>query len=110
MSYVTVPLNASHKKSAFNCGNALLDNYLHVQAKQDVKRKLAACLSWLMKMIMSKGTSLYQARQFQRMHCRKRSRKNYRHIRICQSHFWGGWQSIVIIKGNVWVSSYSWMH
>ena len=43
MSYVTVPLNASHKKSAFNCGKALLDHYLHVQAKQDVKRKLAAC-------------------------------------------------------------------
>ena len=43
MSYVTVPLNPSHKKSAFNCGRALLDNYLHVQAKQDVKRKLAAC-------------------------------------------------------------------
>lgn len=43
MIYVSVPLNASHKKSAFNCGKALLDNYLHVQAKQDVKRKLAAC-------------------------------------------------------------------
>jgi GNAT superfamily N-acetyltransferase len=43
MSYVTVPLNAFHKKSVFNCGKALLDNYLHVQAKQDVKRKLAAC-------------------------------------------------------------------
>lgn len=43
MSYVTVPLNAFHKKSAFNCGKALLDNYLRRQAKQDVKRKLAAC-------------------------------------------------------------------
>ena len=43
MSYVTVPLNASHKKGSFNCGKPLLDNYLHTQVKQDVKRKLSAC-------------------------------------------------------------------
>ena len=43
MSYITVPLNASHKKKDFSCGNEMLDNYLHTQAKQDVKRKLAAC-------------------------------------------------------------------
>lgn len=42
MSYVTVALNASHKRRAFNCGKPLLDHYLHVQAKQDAKRKLAA--------------------------------------------------------------------
>ncbi len=38
-----VSLNASHKKDKFNCGKSNLDNYLHNQAKQDVKRKLAAC-------------------------------------------------------------------
>ena len=43
MSYSTVPLHTSHKKKDFNCGKTLLDNYLHTQAKQDVKRKLAAC-------------------------------------------------------------------
>lgn len=43
MSYVTAPLNASHKKGVFNCGKPMLDNYLHTQAKQDVKRKLSAC-------------------------------------------------------------------
>jgi predicted GNAT family N-acyltransferase len=43
MSYLTIPLNASHKKKDFNCGKPLLDNYLHIQAKQDVKRKLSAC-------------------------------------------------------------------
>ncbi|MFL5747764.1 MAG: GNAT family N-acetyltransferase [Niastella sp.] len=43
MSYLTIPLNASHKKKDFNCGKPLLDNYLHTQAKQDVKRKLSAC-------------------------------------------------------------------
>jgi ribosomal protein S18 acetylase RimI-like enzyme len=43
MSYATVPLNASHKKGAFNCGKPMLDTYLHSQAKQDVKRKLSAC-------------------------------------------------------------------
>jgi GNAT superfamily N-acetyltransferase len=41
--YTTVPLNSSHKKKEFKCGKELLDNYLHRQAKQDVKRKLAVC-------------------------------------------------------------------
>ncbi len=43
MQLNTVPLHSSHKKTAFKCGISLLDNYLHKQAKQDVKRKLAAC-------------------------------------------------------------------
>src|SRR6266540_383874 len=30
-------------KRNFNCNKSLLDNYLHAQAKQDVKRKLSAC-------------------------------------------------------------------
>ena len=41
--FVTEPLNSKHKKSEFSCGKAMLDNYLHRQAKQDVKRKLSAC-------------------------------------------------------------------
>jgi GNAT superfamily N-acetyltransferase len=43
MPFLTVPLSSSHKKEKFTCGKTLLDNYLHKQAKQDVKRKLAAC-------------------------------------------------------------------
>ncbi|MCK5458023.1 MAG: hypothetical protein KAI45_12920 [Melioribacteraceae bacterium] len=38
-----VPLKSSHIKKGFNCGKELLDKYLHYQAKQDVKRKLAVC-------------------------------------------------------------------
>lgn len=38
-----VPLQNAHKKKDFKCGKPLLDNYLHRQAKQDVKRKLAVC-------------------------------------------------------------------
>ena len=41
--FLTTPLNANHKKSAFKCGNDQLDHYLHRQANQDVKRKLSAC-------------------------------------------------------------------
>jgi len=33
-------LNSSFNKKAFRCGKAMLDNYLHTQASQDVKRKL----------------------------------------------------------------------
>lgn len=43
MTFLTVSLNSSHKKESFNCGKTLLDNYLHKQAKQDVKRMLSAC-------------------------------------------------------------------
>ncbi len=43
MSYLTELLNSTHKKSEFNCGQELLDNYLHRQASQDVKRHLSVC-------------------------------------------------------------------
>lgn len=43
MNYNIVPLNRSHKKQTFECGKELLDNYLHKQANQDVKRKLTVC-------------------------------------------------------------------
>jgi len=37
------PLNKSHQKKDFQCGYALLDNYIRTQAKQDVSRDLSAC-------------------------------------------------------------------
>ncbi len=43
MEFLTQALNPSHRKQEFRCGNEILDRYLHKQAKQDVKRKLAAC-------------------------------------------------------------------
>lgn len=43
MSFLTELLNATHNKKAFACGKSMLDNYLHKQAGQDVKRKLAVC-------------------------------------------------------------------
>jgi len=43
MSYLTETLHSKHNKKAFSCGKGMLDNYLHYQANQDVKRKLSAC-------------------------------------------------------------------
>ncbi len=43
MIYATTLLNSTHKKQEFKCGVKMLDDYLHTQAKQDVKRKLAVC-------------------------------------------------------------------
>lgn len=43
MSYLTELLNSNHKKNEFDCGQDLLDSYLHRQANQDVKRHLAVC-------------------------------------------------------------------
>ena len=36
-------LNKSHVRTGFECGKALLDNYIRTQASQDVKRDLSAC-------------------------------------------------------------------
>ena len=41
MSIRIEPLNSSFNKKDFNCGKEMLDNYLHLQASQDVKRKLS---------------------------------------------------------------------
>jgi len=43
MSHFTVLLNKKHSRTAFHCGNELLDRYLHQQASQDMKRKLSVC-------------------------------------------------------------------
>jgi len=43
MAFLAVPLRSYHKKERYSCGKNLLDNYLHKQAKQDVKRMLSAC-------------------------------------------------------------------
>lgn len=43
MSYLTELLNSTHNKKNFSCGKKLLDDYLHTQAKQDIKRRLSAC-------------------------------------------------------------------
>jgi GNAT superfamily N-acetyltransferase len=43
VNYATVPLSALHDKAGFSCGNQLLDNYIHKQARQDIKRKVAVC-------------------------------------------------------------------
>jgi GNAT superfamily N-acetyltransferase len=32
-----------HKKKDFKCGKDMLDNYIHSQASQDMKRKLSVC-------------------------------------------------------------------
>ncbi len=43
MSQISESLNSVHKKYDFSCGKEMLDNYLHKQANQDIKRKLSAC-------------------------------------------------------------------
>lgn len=43
MTNLTEILQPIHKKKEFCCGKALLDNYIHLQANQDIKRKLSAC-------------------------------------------------------------------
>jgi GNAT superfamily N-acetyltransferase len=43
MTYLTIPLSSSHRREDFSCGKDPLDNYLHKQVSQDIKRKLAAC-------------------------------------------------------------------
>ncbi|SER44123.1 Acetyltransferase (GNAT) domain-containing protein [Nitrosomonas sp. Nm51] len=41
MTYITVPLETGHNRSAFSCGKEILDQYIQKQARQDMKRHLA---------------------------------------------------------------------
>jgi predicted GNAT family N-acyltransferase len=43
MNKLTENLNSTHRKKEFSCGKDMLDNYLHKQANQDIKKKLSAC-------------------------------------------------------------------
>lgn len=43
MNLAIAPLHTSHNRKEFNCGKKLLDNYIHFQAKQDVKKRLSVC-------------------------------------------------------------------
>lgn len=43
MGYQTELLDGTHIKNEFDCGQELLNSYLHKQAGQDVKRHLSAC-------------------------------------------------------------------
>jgi predicted GNAT family N-acyltransferase len=43
MNLISEILSSKHRKSEFSCGNEVLDDYLHKQANQDIKRKLSAC-------------------------------------------------------------------
>ena len=36
-------LHSSHNKKEFSCGKVQLDNYIHFQALQDIKKMIAAC-------------------------------------------------------------------
>ena len=40
--YHVEPLAAHHDRASFVCGNAELDDYLHIQAGRDLRRKVAA--------------------------------------------------------------------
>ncbi|MDD2550512.1 MAG: GNAT family N-acetyltransferase [Bacteroidales bacterium] len=43
MNELTESLNSTHRRKEFSCGKEMLDDYLHKQADQDIKRKLTAC-------------------------------------------------------------------
>ncbi len=43
MSQLTEMLGSKHRKKDFFCGKEMLDDYLHRQANQDIKRKLSVC-------------------------------------------------------------------
>lgn len=41
--YLTDALSSEHRKEGFDCGQDLLNGYIRRQARQDVKRRIAAC-------------------------------------------------------------------
>jgi len=55
MNFEIKPLHTAYDKQHFSCGKELLDNYLHKQAKQDVRRKLSVCFALIDKKQSVKG-------------------------------------------------------
>jgi GNAT superfamily N-acetyltransferase len=43
MNYLTKILDSGIDRKSFCCGKPSLDNYIHLQAGQDIRRKLAVC-------------------------------------------------------------------
>jgi predicted N-acetyltransferase YhbS len=43
MDFRTVPVTNNHEKESFYCGKPSLDQYLKIQASQDVKKKVSVC-------------------------------------------------------------------
>ena len=43
MNYLTGLLAATHDRAKFSCGKPALDTYIQMQARQDVKARVAAC-------------------------------------------------------------------
>jgi GNAT superfamily N-acetyltransferase len=43
MTYLTTLLSETHQKEKFRCGKEMLDVYMHRQAGQDIKKKVATC-------------------------------------------------------------------
>jgi GNAT superfamily N-acetyltransferase len=43
MTYLTTLLSQTHQKEKFSCGKEMLDSYIHRQAGQDMKKKVATC-------------------------------------------------------------------
>lgn len=41
LKLVIVPLGKHHDRASFRCGEASLDDYIHKQARQDVKRRIS---------------------------------------------------------------------
>ena len=59
MGFLTENLHASHVRSDFQSGNSVLDQYLKLQASQDVKKRLAACFVCTDAIITNKVIGFY---------------------------------------------------
>lgn len=42
-NYKIVPLNKTHDRKVFDCGNEILNRYFHTQVSQDIKRRANLC-------------------------------------------------------------------
>lgn len=45
MNYEIEPLNSTHIRKNFSCGKSILDDYIKIQASQDIRRKLSTCFA-----------------------------------------------------------------
>ena len=85
-SVLTVPLENAHKKKNFDCGRLSLNNYLHFQAKQDMKRRLSVCFVLADDLNKVDGYYTLSNALYPERRCRKKLNKNYPLLMQIASH------------------------
>ncbi len=96
----------THERLSFSCGVPELDHYLHVQAGQDAKRKVAAPFVLVDPSRNVVGYYTLSAMRFDRANYPPKQLASFRSIRSFRLRFWAASPSARRAKVKSWAESY----